>query len=256
MVYKMPGIFRDQIVYQTKDEFGSILVTDFRHFRNLMFDSDYEQSSMDIRKPHILAHEYTRVMMLVLTFINPTHVTLLGLGGGCLLRSLAQASPNCKLQAIELRQKVYDVANTFFGIPSFNTTVIISDANQYLFDMEDHSTDIIFADMYGAIKMNPFQMQKDFVHQVYKILSNKGWLVINYHDLPSLDSPFFETLFNSFAEIFVCHTTNKRNTILFASKKSLKFPLSYFELPAALLEKRLEVKITPLFKRFTQLHHD
>lgn len=169
-------------------------------------------------------------------------------------QSFTCCTHNCKLQAVELRQKVYDIANAFFGLPDSNTNIVISDANQYLFDMEDNNTDIIFADMYGAIKMNPFQMQTAFVHQVYKILTKKGWLVINFHELPSLDSDFFEALFHSFSEIFICQTTNKKNTILFASKKPLNVPLSYFELPVALLEKRLEVKITTLFKRLTQLH--
>ncbi len=67
----MPGLFRDQIIYRTKDTFSNIFVLDFRHFRNLTFDSNYEQSCMDMRKPHVLTHEYTRVMMLVLALLTP-----------------------------------------------------------------------------------------------------------------------------------------------------------------------------------------
>ncbi len=159
-----------------------------------------------------------------------------------------------KLHAIELRQKVYDVANAYFGIPSANTTITIADANQHLYKIEDNSTDILFADMYGSINMNPFQTQKSFVHQSYRVLSKKGWLVINYHELPDLETDFFETLFNSFSEIFVCQTTNKNNTILFANKKQLTIPLQHYESPITTLEKRLEVKISPLFKRLTQIH--
>lgn len=250
----MLNFFQERIIYRTKDAFGNIFVMDFWHFRNLTFDSDYEQSSMDIRKGHILTHEYTRAMMLVLAFINPSHATILGLGGGCLLRSLSHTSPNCQLHAVELRQKVYDVASAFFGIPTSNTTIVISDANQYLFEMENCSTDIIFADMYQSIQMNPFQRQEMFIHQCHRILSKKGWLVINYHQLPGLETDFFRMLFNCFSDIFVCQTSNKKNTILLASKKKLHFPLRYFELAVDILEKKLEVKISPLFKRLTQLH--
>lgn len=250
----MLDFFGDHLIYQAKDSYGNILVTDYLHFRYLTFDSQYDQSGMDIREPHILVHEYTRAMMLVLTFINPLHATFLGLGGGCLMRSLSYITPNCHLHAIELRQKVYDVASAYFGIPSLNTTVTISDANQCLFEIEGNSTDIIFADMYHSTEMDPFQTQQSFVRQTHRVLSKKGWLVVNYHDIPDLDTPFFKTLFNSFSEIFVCQTSNKKNTILFASKKQLNTPLQSFESTVALLEKKLEVKIKPLFYRLIKLH--
>lgn len=245
-------LFWDRIVYRTKDDFGKIFVLDQRYFRNLTFDSHYEQSSMDTRKEHILTHEYTRAMMLVLLFINPSHATFLGLGGGCLLRSLAHTSPHCQLYAIELRQKVYDVAAAFFGIPS-NTKIVIADANQHLTEMETSSTDIIFADMYQAMAMNPFQMEEAFVQQCHRVLTKQGWLVVNYHDLPNLDTRFFQNLFYCFADILVCNISTNKNTILLASKKKLYAPLASFEVAVDILTKRLEVKMMPLFKRLTPL---
>src|SRR5262249_21924672 len=102
-VYKGHG----DIIYRTSDAWGDILVIDDEHYRNLTFDSIYEQSRMDRRNPHSLVYQYTRAMMLVLAFIKPRHATILGLGGGCLLRSLYHVLPKCELHTIELRQRVY-----------------------------------------------------------------------------------------------------------------------------------------------------
>ena len=124
--------FGDPIIHRTNDAWGDILVIDHRCYRNLTFDSICQQSSMHLNRRHILVHEYTRAMMLVLAFIKPRHVTILGLGGGCLLRSLYHILPKCELQAVELRQRVYEVATEFFGIPlSKKVTITIADAKQY-----------------------------------------------------------------------------------------------------------------------------
>lgn len=248
--------FGNLIIHRTKDAWGPILVIDYRQYRNLTFDSLYDQSSMNIKKPHILVHDYTRAMMLVLAFIKPSHATFLGLGGGCLLRSLNHILPDCELHAIELRQRVYEIANEFFGIPvSDKITISIADAKQRLTEIDNNSTDIIFADLYYASSMNPFQIQKRFIHQCYRVLDSMGWLVINYHELPDLTSSFFKYLSDLFSDIFVCQTINKKNTILFASKQHITVSLPS-ELTIIALEKQLEVKLSPLFKRLTKLKPD
>lgn len=246
------NFFNDSIVYQTTDRWGDIVVIDHRHYRNLTFNSIYEQSSMDVHNPHILVHEYTRAMMMVLAFIKPHHATILGLGGGCLLRSLCQMLPTCELHAVELRQRVYDVASEFFGIPiSKKVTITISDAKQQLKDTDDNSTNVIFADMYSAYHMNPFQMQKRFFDQCYRVLSSNGWLVINYHEIPLLNRSFLQYLHDLFAEVFVCVIPGG-NSILYASKYRID-ALYSFEEAVTVLEKKLGIKLIHLFKRLTRL---
>lgn len=245
--------FADPILYQTMDAWGDIYVVGHLHYRNLMFDSFYDQSSMDVNKPHILVHEYTRAMMLALAFIKPQHVTILGLGGGCLLRSLNHLLPECKLHAVELRQQVYEVAADFFGIPNNKKiTITISDAKQQLKATENNSTNIIFADMYNAYNMNPFQVQKNFIDQCYRVLSYKGWLVVNYHELSDLNKDFLEYLCGTFSDTFVC-SLPKGNSILFASKHRID-SVCHFDAAVAELEKKLEIKLTHLFKQMTRLY--
>ena len=211
--------FGDLIVYRTHDAFGDILVLDRELLRSLTFDSIFDQSTMDLRKPNRLVHEYTHAMMLVTAFVKPRHVTILGLGGGCLLRSMNTIWPQCKVHAVELRQRVFEVALEYFGLPvNEKITLSIADAEHYLMHTKDASTMIIFADMFTAYCMNPFQMQQNFINQCYRVLNKKGWLVINYHEINELNTPFFNFMCSIFSDVFVYKTVAGNNNVIFASK--------------------------------------
>src|SRR5690554_5818012 len=113
----MKMVLDGTIVHSTSDSIGNILVVDYPTYRVLSFDSIYEQSGFYLEKPYALVHEYTRIMMLVLGFCEPRHITLLGLGGGSLLRSLHHYLSHCNFTVIELRKKVYEIAKEYFDIP-------------------------------------------------------------------------------------------------------------------------------------------
>jgi len=247
-------LFGDPIVYRTNDEFGDILVIDRELYRSLTFDSVFDQSSVDLRKPNILVHEYTHAMMLVTAFVKPRHATILGLGGGCILRSMNNAWPQCKVHAVELRQRVYEVASDYFGIPvNEKITISIADAEQHLINTEDACTTIIFADLFTAYCMNPYQMQQNFVNQCYRVLNKKGWLVINYHDIPDLNTAFFKFICSIFSDVFVYKTVIGNNNIIFASKNRVD-ALPNYEFAVRALEKKLENKALNFFNRLTRLN--
>ncbi len=209
-------LYGDPIIFRTQDEWGDIMVIDRDNCRVLTFDPIYEQSSMDHTRPHLLVFEYTRAMMIVAAFTQPRHITLLGLGGGSLLRSLFHILPVCKFHVIELRQQVYETAKKYFKLPSVkNIKVSITDAMHALPYVKDSSTNIIFSDMYDAYVVNRFQMRLTFITESYRILSDPGWLVINYHEMPEVSSRYFQQLLDIFGSIFVCKTSAKQY-ILFA----------------------------------------
>lgn len=247
------NLFGDPIIYRTSDNFGDILVIERSHFRNLTFDSRYDQSSMDMREPHILVYEYTHAMVLALAFIKFRHVTLLGLGGGSILRSIFEIFPGCKINAIELRQRVYEVASEYFGIPvSKNVTITISDAEEWLINARDNSSDVIFADMFTAYCVNPFQMQKNFIQQCFRVLNKKGWLVINYHEIPDIKSNFFEFLCSIFSEVFIYKTAVGNNNVVFACKERVNTSPQVASAVFS-LEKKLGNKSINFFNRLTRL---
>ncbi|MDO9476808.1 MAG: spermine synthase [Pseudohongiella sp.] len=256
---KLKDLFSDdpvlddgKIVLSTSDDYGNILVVDYPRYRVLSFDSVYEQSGFYLERPYALAHEYTRIMLLVLGFIEPRHIILLGLGGGSLLRTLHHHLSRCHFHAVELRPKVYDIALEYFDIPDDNrVSVSIEDAALHMTGTKDASTDIIFADMYDAYRMSPILLQQQFVQACWRTLSKNGCLVINYHTMPDRHSPVFESLFDCFSTLLVC-PCKSGNFILFASKS----PRLDFDRAAAKLkkmEKTLDEVLMPSFTRLVQI---
>ncbi len=241
------------IHHQTQDEHGEILVIDQGQFRILTFGSPFEQSCMDKLNPNLLVHEYMQAMMLVLAFIKPSKVTLLGLGAGCLLRSLYQnLSSPCTIEAVELRQKVVEVAQTFFSLPTDpRVSITINNAHRWLKETPDNHTQLIFADLFHAEGLDPMQMQKRFIQNCHRILDKKGWLVLNYHKMPDLEAEFFQYISKMFTEIFVCPISSGNN-IMFASKVAIK-NLGQFDSQVALLEKKLTLPMQGYFRKLTRL---
>lgn len=240
-------------VYRDRDEWGEIQVFDQRSLRILTFGSVFEQSCMDRRDPAVLVHDYTKAMMLVMAFIDPDAVTVLGVGGGSLIRAVAELHPKARIDAVELRPKVVEVAQTWFGIPQSDAIrMLIGSADDYLRDADDDSTDIIFSDMYHAYGMSPLQSDVAFLHHCQRTLTRRGWLVMNIYGGPDMRSPFFLALRNLFDDIFLC-PVNSGNHILLASRQSRQSNL-YDYLPyLQALEERMNLRLDLLFRRMSRL---
>jgi spermidine synthase len=209
-----------QIIHSTNDHLGNLLVIDYRDYRVLTFDSDYTQSGYSLAKPYAVAHEYIRIMMLVLGLITPKNVMLLGLGGGSLLRSMHHHLDACNFNVVELRAKVIEVAQYYFDLPvDERVKYTCADASNYLTRALSASSDIIFSDLFDAYFMSPAQVKPVFVEQCHRVLSDRGWLVINFHHLPLARSAFFAALNEYFPNFFV-FSAEADNHILFASKSA------------------------------------
>jgi len=207
----------EKIIHLTQDDYGRILVIDDGDHRVLNFNSLFEQSSMQLSYPYQLVHEYTQYMLLALAFIEPKKITLLGLGGGSLLRTLHHLLPNCNFNVVELRQAVVDVAQQYFSLPDDDRVVIsVNDALEEITQIKNASSDIIFSDIYDAHQMVPGQLHMTFLTQCHRALSPQGWLVANLHSLPTDKEVFFEELRSLFPTVIL--GTIAENIILFAAK--------------------------------------
>lgn len=244
--------FGGHVVHRSRDEWGDILVVDNRHLRVMSFGSAFEQSCIDLRTPHVPVHEYARAMLLSLAFTTPRHMTLLGLGGGALVSSLRHALPDCPLQVVELREEVAQVAQDYFGlIPNERLMIQIEDARQYLRNAEPASTDLLFSDMYYSADMNPFQRQKKFIQHCQRVLTDDGWLVINYHRLPDGDDPFFNWMRQSFPTLYTC-ATGSGNQVVLASKGPCPDVATVRDKTGE-LEMKLGARLIPLLLKLEKL---
>lgn len=243
---------KGEIIHYTRDALGGILVIDYRKHRVMTFDSVFEQSKVDRRRPHLPVHEYSRAMLLPIAFGQPSHVTLLGLGGGVMASALLHLLPGCQVHAVELRPSVLQVAREYFSLPdSANLTITIGDARDALSKMPDSSTDLILADMYNSDRMSPTQSQREFIRQCSRALSDNGWLTVNYHRTPDINGPLFRQLRGEFA-VLLLFKSKTNNTVIFASKRP--FELLNSKDPALVsLEKRLPIDWRRLMARVIRL---
>jgi hypothetical protein len=240
---------RAKEVYRTLDAFGPVVVREYEGLRILSFDSLFEQSAMRLDNPLALVHDYTQVMLLVLLFKEPKHVTLLGLGGGSLLRVLHKHCTTTIFQVVELRESVIRIALGHFAVPS-DERIVMHNRNgiHYIKAVPRDSTDILFADMYHAYSMEEFQSTTGFLEQSWRLLSADGWLVINFHQLPEFDSPYVQKMCALFAEV-VCCGTNGGNYVVMCSKQSLEKPLPAYRDSLVELEQRFDVCLRTSFAR-------
>lgn len=237
------------LIHHEKDEWGDIIITQEENCRILSFEGVYEQSRQCIDNPTLLTHDYTQSMLLVLAFIKPKHITILGLGGGCLVRALHELLNKTKIEAVELRQAVLDVTKKYFGLPETPLINIhIIDAKQYIKKQAQAVTDIIFADMYHAYEMESFQQQKRFLNDSYHMLTTNGWLVINFHKMPDVNSIFFDRLNTLFEVVLICPVPYG-NYILFAGKSSLKTDIGSHLLKLKPYQDKMPIRFDLLFKR-------
>lgn len=210
-------------LYRVEDDMGYVVVTRRGDKRVLSFDSALEQSSVLMTKPYYLTHEYTQAMLLGLLFMDAEHITLLGLGGGGLAHCLSHYYPAIRLQVVELRQAVIDVAYEWFNLPHKSQLQVIQcDAVKYLSDIRPGCTDIIFSDLYLADGMSECQAQQVYIENGYNALTDSGCLVINYHVMPDKESVMMLRLRALFSQIYTCDVING-NQLLFCSKHSVPF---------------------------------
>lgn len=213
---------KGDIIHFVRDALGGILVVDYRKHRVMTFNSVFEQSKIDRKRPYLPVHEYSRAMLLPIAFADPRHTTLLGLGGGVMANALIHLLPECQVHAVELRQTVVDVAQEYFGLSnSPRLAVEVNDARTAVAAMPEDHTDFVIADMYSADRMSPTQVQSEFIKQCSRVLRPTGWAAINYHRTPDLNGAFMRQLRGEFA-VLMLFKSKTNNTVIFASKQPIE----------------------------------
>jgi len=240
-------------LYRVEDGLGSIVVTQRGEKRVLSFDMGLEQSSVLINKPYYLSHEYTQIMLLGLVFTQPKHLTLLGLGGGGLAHCLSHYYPQVSIQVVEIRQAVIDIAYEWFELPrQSNLQVSCVNALKHMRQAEAGHTDLILSDLYESTVMSEVQAHQSFIESCYRALSEGGWIVFNFHELPAEDSAVMEAITNLFSEIYICDVF-KGNWVMFCGKSESEYSKPELTGRARDLVKKVEMPLMYYFKQLQRL---
>lgn len=228
------------IVHATRDKLGSILVIDYRKHRVMTFDSVFEQSKVERDRPWLPVHEYNRAMLLPVSYFKPERALVLGLGGGVLVSGLMRLLPEIQVQAVELRPSVLEVARSHFALPDTDRLdVFCGDARRYVEDSESDRYDLILTDLYQANRMSPAQSQRRFIRQCSRVLTEKGWLALNFHRMPDENGTLFREIRRQFASVLV-FKSKTNNYVIYGSKQPVT-PMDSGDSRLSVLEERLPI---------------
>jgi spermidine synthase len=206
------------IVCHVTDEYGDIIVADTDEHRILRFEGINEQSKMLKKDVNLPVHNYSKAMLMATAFTPSQTVLLLGLGGGALLRTLHALNDQRIMDVVELRSGVLSVAREWFALPeSDKIAYYIEDAEHYLRREGTHQYGLIFSDLYTAFSMEPRQGTEAFLRLCLNKLSDQGWLVLNYYEVPRAGSALYCALQEVFGEVLYCRVPSG-NVVIYAAK--------------------------------------
>ncbi|MFZ4701038.1 MAG: hypothetical protein ACOYMG_13390 [Candidatus Methylumidiphilus sp.] len=173
-----------RLIFHGRDEEGVLEVVDVHGVRSLHFGTSAKQSAFSLDDPSRLELAYIRAMLSALLFANePGKVLLIGLGGGSLAKFLLESFPKCRVDAVERRAAVVDIARTYFGLPDDERLVIrVGEADQWVEEQrlrEGEMYDLILIDAYDHLGMDSSINALDFFSDCVGLLRQTGTLGMN-----------------------------------------------------------------------------
>jgi spermidine synthase len=174
-----------QTIHQTEDEEGLIEVKDTDDIRSLHFGSEPLQSAMSLKNPDQLHLDYAKAMIGWLLFkeINDDDILLMGLGGGSLAKYLLQNFPNCRLEAVEYRASVAEIAHDYFALPrDHRLNVVIDDGAHYVkerLNLQQEFYSLIMLDAFDATGMAQSLCNLEFFTMCQAMLKKDGILIVD-----------------------------------------------------------------------------
>jgi spermidine synthase len=148
-----PSFGRDVLVHETRSEFSHIRIRDRGARRTLYFvrDSGQEvvETSIDLKSPHLLQIQYTRLMFVSLLYQpEPEACLIVGLGGGAMVRFLNHFFPRVRVDVVEIDPVIVAIARQYFGTePRPGTRIFTEDGLTYLRQTSEHY-DVIYMDAF------------------------------------------------------------------------------------------------------------
>lgn len=242
-----------KVICRQYDDYGALLVFDDGNKRYLSFSEQDEQSCQLKSAPFQLQHDYSQAMLLVLLFVSPRSMLLLGLGGGTLASTLHHCVPGLKINVVELRPKVVEIAYRYFQFPrSQHINVFVDDAGEFIERGDCSRLDVLFSDIYGEEGLDLQQTQSWFIARCAELLEDNGWLVLNCWQHQRGDRALRAALLAHFEDVRACSTV-EGNWVVLAGKKTSQFSATQLKLSAKKWSKKLGYSLLPGLGRLKPL---
>jgi len=174
----------EKTLYKSQDQFGALSVVETNMVRSLYFGNDKKQSSLFVPDPSVLVLPYAQAMMTSLIFSKkPEKILLVGLGGGSLIHFLLRAFPDVKIDVVEIRESVIELAYQFFFLNEFsdNVNIICADAEEYVSANSDirNNYDLILVDAFDCNGPADINAKENFLQECRYMLNTTGVICFN-----------------------------------------------------------------------------
>lgn len=157
-------------------------VVDSHGLRTLHFTPDCVQSSMRLDDPWALDLAYTRTMMGFLLFVpRPRRISLIGLGGGSLLKFCHRHLPQARLQVAELNPKVLALREHFMVPPEDDRLSLHLDDGAHFVRQAHAACEVLLLDGFDPSGMPEALCSQRFFDDAMLALDDGGLMVINLH---------------------------------------------------------------------------
>ena len=200
-------------------------------FRWLCFDDEQAiQSCMLLAEPEKLILPYQQFMMMwqLLQRENPpTTASLLGLGGGDIIRYLQKYFPLMKIVAVDNEPQIARIASEHFLVrpDQKQLTLQIEDAKEFI--KKPHQHDLLLIDIVENNKLPGFLSEILFWKNCKESLNENGIMIANI--VPESEEHFLNTLKmlkNVFGHLPLCLEVPEHKNIV------LLMPLSFKAIPS------------------------
>jgi len=205
---------------------GEPVVLETERALSLHFDALATQSFMSLEEPDKLVLGYTKLMMAFLLMQpTPARISMIGLGGGSLLKYCHRRLPGTKIVAVEIDPAVIALRERF-QIPADDERleIVCADGAEYV-EGTQARPDVILVDGFLADGMPPALGSVSFYAACHRRLSDDGVLVANFLECDRNIPRYLEAIDLVFGQSFsVAKSSDGSNYALFAWKGADELP--------------------------------
>lgn len=252
------------LIHQQHDDDGIVEVVESHGVRALHFGSRSRQSCMALAAPDILVLSYCRAMMSWQLFLDDFDGALLiGLGGGSLAKYLLRHFPRGRIDAIEMRPSVVQVARDYFRLPDDPRLKIhIGDGGEHIRQAARHGWkryDLLLIDAYDHDAMSTSVDGLAFFDACRELLRPQGIMAIN---LWGANNPDFERtaahIGRSFDEkVLYVPVNNRDNIIALGFSPAIPIPsLQQLRRKAEFMETQTQIEFPVFLKDLKKYNAD
>lgn len=202
----------------------------------LHFESEKVQTRVLRSDPDRLVLAYTRTMMgFLLVAHAPRCITMIGLGGGSLVRACRRALPEADFTAVEVSADVVALREVF-GVPPDGPRfrVRLGDGAAYLDDTSLVPVDVLLVDGFDPAGQPPALCSPAFYAACAARLAPGGVLVVNLNADATGYGDYVRRVRDAFPDgLVVVETDDRENKIVFALRGAALPPVETLHARAA-----------------------